>query len=470
MKYKFLYVVLALFFAHLNSMEEGDSETILNHENLEIVSQQGFGNQPNSLKEIVTKFLARKLMHDIKAEVKGEKEESYKDYLASYPLNGEVSSCVVSALLKNESMLLWQCLPIDVIHQNIGMCCTDIIPLANNRLLVIYNESSASESNNYSKIKIWDMRSEDWVDVDIQLPKITVYNAILSKDLKTLFLWCYGYFVLVYDLEKNTKISRIISNPNVIKSVCLLNDDNVCCGLVDGTVKIFDKDTAKELFSFKAANTIINSIDFTGDVLATVNLFHVKSWKLSKDKKGMYQCAAIAKWRMDYASKVKLGLKGKAIIINSSFLQRGIFPQRETVLFLSIPESILLKDYDFCSSFAGFKRSQDGTMLFAAQGEYTLMRTPSCDKFSSLAILDAETGVVVKEFVFTKDKESFSDNRSPIQWRGFAISSDNSFIVLYDKQGRIAKVSLNLDQSLDAILQKIRSHLTKKNASSCLIS
>ena len=86
--------------------------------------------------------------------------------MASCPLNEQAKQLIFGALPRTT---LWKILPYNIIHQNLGVKCRVILPLNTEQLLVLYDEVSISEK--FSKIKIWDMQSQDWVG-ERHLPKV----------------------------------------------------------------------------------------------------------------------------------------------------------------------------------------------------------------------------------------------------------------------------------------------------------
>lgn len=439
MKYKSLLVVIALMFTRLNSM--GANEIFY---------------QPEPLVYLVAKFLARKLVHDIKLKAT-EKGISYKEYLASCPLNSTVKQLILGFLPRYESISLWKALPYNVIQQNLGINFRDIIVLKNDQLLVLYDELSESSSKKISKIKIWDMKFQEWIRSDINLPEIYMFSWLISKNLKTLFL-CFRHFILIYNLTANQIVSKINLRDSVINSVSLFcNDKFLCCGLFDGNVSIFDVSTGFDVSTrknilFKAYDTAISLIESIGNVIVTYDTFKIKSWKVNFDKKSVLKFGEISDRTFDgHVENVKLGFNGETILISFGY------PQPREVQFLTLPDFKLLKKWEICPGFLGLKKNADGKMFL------TSVRSSNQLDYESniLLLLDSRTGEIIKEFNLKEDDLLLEDHESAIGWEGFDISEDNSFIILYNRKGLIAKISLNLDEGLDNILQLIKRDLDK---------
>lgn len=475
MNYKYALIFMSLLCAFVNAMEVGEDEpTDVGEERIE--SEIFKTSTPESLSNLVAQFLAKKLMNDIRSELNSDKtnskEESYKKYLESNPLTTAAQKLILKELIKKESNLLWKTLPQEAVEQNLDINLRDIIALYDNKLLVLYDEQFDDQnSNKVSKIIIWDMKSQDWVNTDIQLPEVHIFNRLISKDLKTLFLWCAGCFILVYDLTENNEVSRIPEGPHVINCVCLLNADQwICCGLGNGSVKIFDKDTAEEVFSFKAAdNQEIKLIEGMDDVIVTADAStHIRSWKLTSGEKFGYKCNEISNLDHHYGifgvRNLKLGFNGKRIIIYFSFFDD------ESVKLFTFPDFKLLKDYYFSPGELGFKASLDSNLFISSYEKRAFWTNRLLNEFKILQLLDAESGEIIGIF---RLEGLLANDGSPIKWQSFVVSSDNSSIVLYDKKGSIAKISLNLDEGLESTLSKIKLHLEDKKSilkSLCWIS
>ena len=281
-----------------------------------------------------------------------------------------------------------------------------------------------------------------------------------------MFAWT-SCFLLVYDLVNDKDVSRIYLNTYDIQSVCLFCDDKfVCCGLRDGKVSIFDKNNSKCILSFKANYKGIDVIDSLENFIVTLDSNGIRSWRLTRDEKSIYQCTQISGVKRDnLVSDLRLGLNGKNILINY------VYKSSKKMQLLTFPDMELLKQYNFLPTTDGLKSGPDRRMFLVNEETRRIFDGGRELKFFSL--LDAVTGEVIRKFNLDEDAPLLADHNSPSRCQGFAISEDNIFIIVYNRYGQIAKISLDLDEGLECILAKIKANLVKKKSkseSSCLIA
>jgi len=414
----------------------------------------GRENQIASLKELAAKFIASKLMNDIR------NRQNYTEYLGC--LNNEVKELVLKALLEEESVLLWKVLPCNIAVQNASevFWIRKIIVLDNDRLLVFYQES-----HTIYRIKIWDMKSQEWVNNNFNLPEVRISNMLVAKDLKTLIIQCFDDrdYIIVYNLVDKEIVSKIVPDSKILSFTLAGQDQLICCTSYNGRVSVFDISTTKKVLSFETSlgdsGFLIDCID---DVIVVVSIDSgIVGWRLRCDQGSVWRANEIVR----YIPSPNIVLRG-ALLIDKKNILIDFLHDYFTWHLYSFPDCKPVE----CNLLKAVKCRSINT-------DYMLNRRLSIAKddqvkgYQVLALVDNKSGGIIKSF-----------DLSNVNWRRVvvAISPDKSFIILWDKKC-ITRISLNLNESLDNILEKIKffeeqkakSHLEQEAESQslcCLVS
>lgn len=460
MKYKYLLVVMALLFTNLHSMEADPDCT----ENAIIEAVEDF-NEPEMLVHLVTQFIAQKLITDI------ESGADYESFLNPYELNGDVEEKIISVLPRYAGNYLWSFCPIEVVHMQVGDIGMEYdrretVLLENDELLELYNYPDHDSDNTFSNIKIWDISSKECIK-DLNLPKIIVQKFLISKNYKTLFLWCNDNSVLVYNMKKG-KLVTTIKQIGTIKAISLACDDKYICIGVTGQKSIIlikDKDTGNEISSFevgaqyddiKSINDII--------VIAQEGAGYIESWKLYANE-GVCQCIPIAKFEIGWDSIYS------SLGSNFLYIIRTLEPGTEKAQILTVPDLKCIHTYK--------PRYIDPRLCCSADSKIFLLGESKrfMGKLNGLSLVDPVSGKVIRKLDLEKELLSSEIDLSSIWWNRFDISCDNNFIVVYGGKSNIAKICLQFEGGLRSILEQIKLNLNNKKLSEstssksfCLVS
>ena len=263
-----------------------------------------------------------------------------------------------------------------------------------------------------------------------------------------MFLWCYGHSILVYDLVNKCEKATITSSLDVIKSICLINDDKfVCCGMRAGNVKIFNTDSGEEVFSFESKHyKDIELIDAIGDSIVTIDPFYIQTWKLNLNDKTADKIGEIFLDDIGYATVLGIKLCSDCQKILIHFACSGKHTLA-TFTFPKLESSEELRVYPGLS-WNSLNRNLNGKLFFLRENHGIEQKEFTIRGFT---IIDGESGDIINKLDL--DKIGLSEGA---KFKRYAISPDNDYLILYNQDGHVAKIGLNFDKDLGEILAKIK--------------